>query len=274
MKTIEKALQPFALIVLTGGSSGIGKAILRSLISVELPVAIANLSRTEPILRPNPGNFKHIQTDLSEPEAIERAYSAIEEMARESGITGPILLINNSGIGCYGSFPEPNLEANLKMIDVNLRAVVQLTGLFLPRIRKSGGGIVNIASTASFQPLSYMSAYAATKAFLLSWGLALHQELREDGAFCLTVCPGPTETNFFNRAGFEKEPTKGFGQTPDQVVETTFRAIKRRKSLTTSGWANWFLGGIGHTAPIRWIAPLTAKLIRGLRLESYRKNDV
>lgn len=274
MKYVVTALKPYGLIVLTGGSSGIGKAILDSIISAELPISIANLSRTGPILDHKPGDFKHIPTDLEDQAAVRNAFSEVEKFVRERGLSGEILLINNSGFGCYGPFPEPSLEDNLKMIDVNLRAAVQLAGLFLPMIRKNGGGVVNIASTASFQPLSYMSVYAATKAYLLNWGLALHQELIQEGAFCLTVCPGPTATDFFNRAGFEGEPTKGMGQTPDQVVETMFRAIRNRKSLVTSGWMNWFLAGIGHTLPARWIAPLTAKMIRGLRLETFRKKDV
>lgn len=272
MKEPEIALREYGALVITGGSSGIGKALLENALSIKTPLIIANLSRSEPDSRTPVGNFKHIRTDLRNSEAIEEAYQELDAWIGENAPDRPLLLINNSGVGCYGPFPEPSLEDNLSMIDVNVRAVVQLTGLLLPRIRETRGGVVNIASTAAFQPLGYMGTYAATKAFLLSWGLALNEELRSSGAFCNTLCPGPTSTEFFNRAGFEGDFKVAHGQDPDAVARATFQAIASRSSLKTSGFFNWMLAGISGTLPRRWIAPLATQLIKGLRLEQYRKS--
>jgi len=270
-KSGEKAMEGIETVVLTGGSSGIGKSLLQALHGLNKTINIANLSRSEPNIIPGGANYKHFRTDLSDFEDLKRSFSELDLWLNDLDATGPLLLINNSGFGCYGEFPSPSLEANLRMVDLNVRAVLHLTGLFLPRIRKQGGGVANIASTASFQPLPYMSAYAATKAFLLNWGLAINQEMKRHGSFCLTVCPGPTSTEFFERAGFSGDPSKGLGQTPEQVVETLFRALIRRKSLTTSGFLNWILAGAGGTLPRRWIAPLTERMIRGIRLDQYQK---
>lgn len=273
MKHAREALEKYGTVIITGGSSGIGKALLEAALQLEVNLNIANLSRSEPRLRRVTENYKHFPCDLTDSAAIRESFGELEAWLDGNNDPRPVLLINNSGFGCYGPFPEPSLEENLKMLDLNIRAVVELTGLLLPRILSSGGGVVHVASTASFQPLSYMSAYAATKAFVLHWGLALHQELKRGGSFCLTVCPGPTATDFFRRAGFSKEPTRGMGQTAEQVAITAFRGIARRKSLMTSGFMNWIGSGLGGMSPKRWVAPVTARLIRSLRLEKYRKRD-
>ena len=92
------------------------------------------------------------------------------------------------------------------MIDLNVRAVVQLTGRLLPLLKARGGAIVNVASTAAFQPTPWMATYGATKAFVLNWSLALNQDLRGTGVRVLVVCPGTTETEFFKRAGRGEAP--------------------------------------------------------------------
>lgn len=271
MNRAEKALREYGCLILTGGSSGIGKALLENALSLKTSLIIANLSRSKPDLKKAPENYKHFRTDLSDSEALRSSYESLDLWIEEKSPKGPVLLINNSGFGCYGPFPEPSLEQNLSMIDVNVRAVVHLTGLLLPRIKASRGGVVNIASTAAFQPLGYMGAYAATKSFLLSWGMALNQEVKSFGAFCNTLCPGPTSTQFFDNAGFE-EIKIAHGQTAQAVAEATFQAIASRSSLKTSGWINWFLAGVAGTLPRRWIAPLASQLIKGMRLEQYRKS--
>lgn len=264
-------ISSFSHIVLTGGSSGIGKAFLERALAVDVPLRIANLSRSDPHFTNDFHECQHFPVDLSDPSRVLQVFYKLEAWLESSTTEGRprILLVNNSGFGCYGDFPAPSLEANLNMIDLNLRAVVQLTGLLLPAIRAGGGGVVNVASTASFQPLAHMSVYAATKAFLLNWGLALHQELKADDAFCLTVCPGPTSTAFFKRAGFEEAPvSKGMGQTAEQVADAMIRGVERRGSLKTSGLGNWLLAGIAGTLPRRWVAPLAARLIKSLRLDA------
>ena len=92
----------------------------------------------------------------------------------------------------------------MEMLDVNIDAVVQLTAGMLPLMRVRGGAVVTVASTAAFQPTPYLAAYGASKAFVLHWSLALNEELRGTGVRALAVCPGPTATDFFHRAGLKQ----------------------------------------------------------------------
>ncbi len=232
------------------------------------PIRIANLSRSTPDLSGFTGKCQHFPVDLTNSERVREVAAALKRWLDEDPGKGPVLLINNSGFGCYGAFPAPDAGTILDMLDLNVRAVVALTAALLPHVRASGGGIVNVASTAAFQPLPEMAAYAATKAFILNWGLALHQEIRPHGCFCLTLCPGPTRTRFFAAAGFRREPLgKGLGQTAEQVARTGYRAIAKRQSLAVSGALNRLLAFFGAGIPRRWVAPLTGGIVRSLRLD-------
>ena len=144
------------------------------------------------------------------------------------------------------------------MIDLNVKAVVDLTARLLPLLRERGGWIINIASLAGFQPMPSMATYAATKAFLLHWSLALDEDLRGSGVRSLAVCPGPTESQFYRRAGFSMPPNATPGQTAEAVVEETFRALHRGRSLVVTGWRNrWVAGSVRLLSK-----PLTARIGR------------
>ena len=119
---------------------------------------------------------------------------------------GKILLINNSGFGDYGKFDQLDNDKQLNMLDLNIRAVVDLTQRLMPKLLERGGVVLNVASTAAFQPTPYLATYGATKAFVLNWSLAINEDLRGTGVRAIAVCPGPTRSNFFQRAGFETPP--------------------------------------------------------------------
>jgi short-subunit dehydrogenase len=202
-------------------------------------------------------NLRHVACDLSDPEAVRRALLQVEDFLTSRAPTGKILLVNNSGFGAYGRFPEPSVAHQLEMLDVNIRAVVQLTGGLLAAIKARGGAIVTIASTAAFQPTPYLSAYGASKAFVLHWSLALNEELRGTGARALAVCPGPTSTAFFKRAGLEEGAVPDFlGQTSEEVAVATLRALHSGKSMVVSGWLN----RIGAAVVTKLPKPLAARL--------------
>src|SRR5690606_7363430 len=101
------------------------------------------------------------------------------------------------GFGGYGTVETVGLHHQLSMVDLNVKAVIHLTALLLPDLRQRGGDIVNVGSTAAFQPTPYLATYGATKAFVFNWSLALGEELRGSGVRVLCLCPGPTESNFF-----------------------------------------------------------------------------
>jgi uncharacterized protein len=181
---------------------------------------------------------------------IEQAARQVETWLEHTAPSGRVLLINNSGFGAYGHFPEPNLSRQLEMIDVNSRAVVHLTGLLLPALKRRGGAIITIASTAAFQPTPYLATYGATKAFVLHWSHALNAELRGSGVRALAVCPGPTATAFFRAAGLpagnEAEST---GMASEVVVRAAMRALAAGKAEVVPGWRNKFVAFAAGLVP-------------------------
>ncbi len=159
------------------------------------------------------------------------------------------------------------------MIDVNVASPVRLTGELSGDLKKSGGAVINIASTAAFQPTPYLATYGATKAFLLHWSLGLSEEWKSDGVQVLCVCPGPTETAFFKEAGFREAPLKkGSGQTAEQVADITLGALAKGKSLVTCGTGNKLLASFASKMPKTWIARMTGMVMRRMRLERFQES--
>lgn len=269
---IKATLDRFSTVIVTGGSSGIGRSFIKAIYSnVGQKILFCNLSRSKPERFSEGIRLEHFPCDLSDREDLTRTVDAIAEVIENEGETGSILLINNSGFGSYGPFPEPGLGHQLGILDVNIRACVHLAGLFLPLLKERGGVIMNIASTAAFQPTPYLSTYGASKAFLLHWSLALNEDLKGTGVSTLAVCPGPTATNFFRRAGFDEAPAgAALGQTSEQVVRASLKALAKGKSMVVSGWTNWLIALLGSKTPKAWSAPLAARVLKAARLEKHQ----
>ncbi len=236
-KKCVTALKRFALVVITGGSSGIGYEFLKTIVTVGESSRICNLSRKKPEGFPALPGHHHIPCDVANSTSLADAVKTIFEIAAESP-PGPVLLINNSGFGTMGEFPAPSVGRACEMIDVNVAAPVRLAGLLWPLLLKRGGQIVNIASISAFQPTPVMAVYGGTKAFLLHWSVALDVEARRHGIRALAVCPGTTRTKFFDVAGAGGNALSGVVQTPEQVVRETFRAMARGKTIVVCGFAN------------------------------------
>ncbi|HLS28392.1 MAG TPA: SDR family NAD(P)-dependent oxidoreductase [Opitutales bacterium] len=248
-------------VIITGGSSGIGKYFIHQLRTLENRPLICNLSRSKPAENFINYPFYHLPCDLGQRNELEAAAEKLIELLQDR--PGEILLINNSGFGAYGFFPTPGIEEHLDMIDVNVKAVVHLTSLLLPLLKKRGGAIVNIASTAAFQPTPYMATYGASKAFLLHWGLALGEELRKTGIQVLTICPGPTGTAFYRRAGFQ-EPVvpDAIGLSVEKVVADSLKALDKGKKLAVPGMLNKFLATTSSRLPKSLAARIGERLLR------------
>lgn len=179
---------------------------------------------------------------------------------------GRVLLINNSGIGAFGAFSGRDAERQLAMIDVNVRALVQLTGLLLPLLRARGGAIMNVASTVAFQPTPFAATYGATKAFVLHWTIALDHELRGSGVRALAVCPGTTRTEFFQSAGLAPGTVAARGSmSSDEVVEAAFRALAAGRSQVVPGWLNKAYTFAASKLPKSVAAGLAARVLRRRR---------
>jgi short-subunit dehydrogenase len=128
---------------------------------------------------------------------------------------------------------------------------------------RRAGTILNVASTAGFQPVPYMATYAATKAFVLSFSEALWEENRSYGIHVMALCPGVTETGFFDAAHMSQRPPARVAQTPEQVVDTAMRALKRKKSHVISGWTNFLTTETERLVPRSLIVRAIGSVMRG-----------
>lgn len=267
MSSLSEEVTRYAAVIVTGGSSGIGKSFIELVAKLKPGVLICNLSRRVPAINVSQLNLRHVPCDLSKKEDVAAGAEEVLRLLKEAAPEGPVLLINNSGFGAYGVFPEPNLGHQLEMLDVNVRAAVDFTGRLLPCLKTRGGAVITVASTAAFQPTPYLAAYGATKAFVLHWSLALNEELRGTGLRTLAVCPGPTSTEFFRRAGLKQgSVADSLGQTTEEVVRESLQALARGKAQVVTGWKNKVMTAFSAKLPKPWVARIGAKVLARWRL--------
>src|SRR5438094_5315570 len=249
--------------LITGASSGIGEAFARKLAALGQDLLLVARSEDKLIALCNELGRNHniraqyVALDLSEPDAPTRLIAETRERNLEIDF-----LINNAGFGSMGDFAKLDLELELKMIDLNVRSLVELTHRFLTSMReRKGGSIINVASTAGFQGVPFMATYAATKAFVLSFSEALWEENRPHGIRVMALCPGLTETAFFAAAHMQRPPAR-LAQTPEEVVDTALRALKRGKGHIISGWTNFFMIESERLVPRSLSARVAATVLR------------
>lgn len=228
-------------ILITGGSSGIGLALTRralargwqvswiSLDACEISAAQAALGEDFP-----GAQIEALCADLTAPDALERITQWVKKTAM------PDILVNNAGIGVFGASASLDLAREQAMIDLNISALHGLTRAFIPLLEEKRGTIVNIASNSAFQPVPFMAVYAATKAFVRHYSLALDRELAEAGSAVrvMTVCPAAVkDTPFKGTAGMEGLRTfESFtSTTADEVARDVMRGLDRRKRFVVSG---------------------------------------
>src|SRR6266550_748008 len=249
--------------LITGASSGIGEAFARKLADRGHNLLLVARSEDKLINLCNElGRIKnthaqYVAMDLSEQDAPARLFE--ETQRRELEID---FLINNAGFGSMGDFTNLDLERELNMIELNVRSLVELTHRFLvPMRERKSGSIINVASTAGFQPVPFMATYAATKAFVLSFSEALWEENRTHGIQVMALCPGVTDTNFFAAAHIERPPMR-VAQTPEEVVNTALRGLARRKGNIVSGWTNLIMIGAERLVPRSFVVRMAGKALR------------
>jgi short-subunit dehydrogenase len=187
--------------LVTGASSGIGAALARELAKhgAKLILTARRVDRLEALaaeLRTKGTEVRIVTEDLNDPAAPQIIYDATEG----AGLTVDIL-INNAGLGQYGAFCASPVEQELSQVRVNCEAMVRLARLFVPKmVERKRGWVLVLASTASFQPVPYISTYAATKVFDRFFALGLAAEVARFGVKVTALCPGPTESEFFDIA--------------------------------------------------------------------------
>ena len=250
--------------LITGASSGIGEVFARRLAARGRNVLLVARSEEKLITlcnelgRSNSIRAQYVTLDLSRSESPARLF----EESEKRGLTID-LLVNNAGFGSFGDFAKADPARELNMIDLNVKALVELTYRFLKPMReRKQGAIINVASTAAFQAVPFMATYAATKAFVLSFSEALWEENRPFGIKVMALCPGVTDTNFFEAARGEKPPARA-SQTPEEVVDTALRGLARGRSHIISGWTNRAMMEAERLAPRALVTRMAGRMMRG-----------
>ena len=249
--------------LITGASSGIGRAFAYAL--ARRGMSVVFVARSEERLRALATELsgRHgirsevIPVDLSQEDAIRQ----IQLEVQQRGLVID-LLVNNAGFATNGYFETLSPERDHDQVMVDVMAIVDLTHAFVPILleRSPGAAIINVASTAGLQPLPYMAIYGASKAFVLSFSQALAEEYRTRGLRVLALCPGATETAFFDVAG--EAASFGRRRTPEQVVATGLRALERRRSVVIDGFFNTLAAQLIRFFPRRFIARMAGLSVR------------
>jgi short-subunit dehydrogenase len=222
--------------LITGASSGLGAEFARQCARRgERLVLVARREDRLKEIADEVGGAEIIVADLSEPGAATKVVG--ETMGRGLWVR---TLINNAGFGLIGKFDELPLRRQLEMIDLNVRALTNLSFVVIrDMVLKGGGAILNVASTAAFQPGPKMAVYFATKAFVLSLSEALHEELKPHGIKVSCLCPGPTRTEFGDVAGFGGNRLfDRVAMDSPAVVRAGLAGLKRNRAVVVPGVIN------------------------------------
>lgn len=250
-------------VVITGASSGIGAEFARELVrrGTHRPVLVARrLDRLESLARelartPEVAPLV-VAADLSDPEGRRKLYDATAPLTVDG-------LINNAGFGSVGPFVSRDAAREEQMVILNCVVPLLLARHYLPPMQARGqGAVVNVCSTAAFQPLPYMATYGATKSFLLSFSLALSAELRGSGVRVLAQCPGPVETEFHLAAGLKEKLAHLSPATAAEVVKETLDSLARGAPLVVNGARNRMLATVARHLPPAVAARLVAWKLR------------
>jgi uncharacterized protein len=250
-------LRPVTLI--TGASAGIGAALAhvfaanghevvlvarREQLLTNLAESIAATGAPRPTV---------LRADVSRIDAAKRIGEALAAAGQE-----PEIVINNAGFGLVGQAAKLDRAEQLSMIDLNVRALTDLSLAFADALERRKGGILNVASVAAFLPGPGMAVYFATKAYVLSFSEALHQELAAKGVRVTVLCPGPVPTEFQARAGVKsKDMPFLLTQSAEAVAAEGYRGLKENRRLVVPGFGNKLITVLTRLLPRRTLLELT-----------------
>ena len=248
-------------VLVTGASSGIGLELAKCFAEdgARLVLTARNADALESLAaelhRAHATDAVVLPADLSLPETPEKIFQELEGR----GVTVDVL-VNNAGFGLWGRFAGLPLQRQLEMLQVNVTALVQLTGLFLPgMVQRRRGGILNVASVAGFLPGPGMAIYYASKAAVVSFTEALAREVAGTNVTATVLCPGPTVSNFGNVANFPEKVhlVRVSKMSAKAVARDGFRAFRRKRVLAVPGIQNRMIVLMTRCLPRR----LTRKLV-------------
>jgi short-subunit dehydrogenase len=249
--------------LITGASSGIGRALAYAFAARGYSLFLT--ARNDLALRQvaaDCGNKFKIASeiysaDLSDSQAVDALIGALSSKPR-----GFEILVNNAGFGVHGEFRNTLVDHEIALVDVQVEAMLKLTKALLPgMISRGSGHILNVASLYSFAPVPYQSVYAASKAFMLSFTLALSSELKDMGVTLTLLCPGVTQTEFRSRAGIT-EKSKTAGATAESVAEIAARETLKGELLVVPGFFNKLFVFLARRLPLPLVLYLVALINR------------
>lgn len=256
---------PGTTCLITGASSGIGSEIARELAARGLGVTL--VARREERLRELAGEI--VEAYGVEAEVVtgdvssERGRKKITGEVEARGLTVEVL-VNNAGFGSGGRFTKLDAAKETSMVRTNCEAVAALTGHYLPEMASRGrGAVLNVASLIAFQPVPFQATYGATKAFVLSFTDALHEEMRGTGVTVTAVCPGPVHTEFGEQGGFggaDERIPEALWLEADKVARDAVRALENGDRITVPGTGNQIAALWGQHLPRSVLLPLVKRI--------------
>ena len=235
------------IALITGASAGLGVEFARQLSARGHALVLVARRKDRPDdLARELGNARAVAIDLSKANAAAKLMTDLEAAGEQVEI-----LVNNAGFGLIGRFAELDAKRERQMIDLNVGTLTDLCRAVAPgMIARKSGGILNVASTAAFQPGPKMAVYFATKAFVLSLSEALHEELKPHGIAVTCLCPGPTRTEFGDVAGFGGNGLfDRVAMEAPEVVEAGLNGLDRNKAVVVPGVVNKVTANSGRFAP-------------------------
>jgi len=244
-----------SIALITGASAGLGVDFARQLSAKgKRLVLVARRKDRLDALVAELGNARAIGEDLSLPGAVDRLMAELAAHGEHVD-----LLVNNAGFGLTGRFAELDGKRQREMIDLNCGALTELAHAVLPAmIERKQGRILNVASTAAFQPGPGMAVYFATKAFVLSFSEALHEEVKKDGVVVSALCPGPTATEFGEVAGFKPAGPAakllvGTAADSASVVRAGLEGLEKAQAVVIPGLSNKATAQAHRFFPRSWV---------------------
>lgn len=254
-----------ATVLITGASGGIGYELAKLFARDDHNLVLVARSESkltqvaDELQRQFGISVKAVALDLTVPAGPQHLF---DQLQREGMAVD--ILVNNAGYGKFGEFAEVPLEESLGQIQLNVTTLTYLTKLFLgPMLQRGSGKIMNVASTAGFQPGPLMAVYYATKAYVISFSEALANELADKGIAVTCLCPGATETSFASRAGNDK--SRLFKQLAPMDAKTValkgYRGLMAGKTLVIAGLKNWLLAESLRLSPRKLVTAISRRLM-------------
>jgi uncharacterized protein len=239
------------VVVITGASSGIGAALAHEfaahghelVLIARREQALADVA--EAIAAKGSARPTVLRLDVAR---VDAARDIAEALARRG--LEPEIVVNSAGFGLLGPADELDRAAQVAMIDLNVRALTDLSLAFIASLERRKGGILNVASTAGFLPGPGMAVYYASKAYVVSFSEALHEELKSKGVRVTVLCPGPVLTEFQARAGMGGNPFPSFlARSAESVASQAYRGLKEGRRVVVPGWPNKLVPALAPLSP-------------------------